>query len=79
MVAQALQIIQTALSTCVAWFDTAINAVNGAVYLIAIVSMVLAYKYLLSPVLGEVASDIASERYKARHPKQGTKKGGKNG
>lgn len=81
MVAQALEIVKTALATCVTWFDIAIDAVNGSVFLIAVVSMVLAYKYLLSPVLGEIASDISAERYKARHPKQSGsgKKGGNNG
>ena len=78
MVQQSIPILTNALNAVIEWFDTCIESIGGAKYLIAIVFMVLAYKYILSPVLGEVGSDIAYERRKSRRSND-SEKGGKNG
>lgn len=62
MVQKSLDLVSGALSAAVGWFDACIGSVDGAGYIIAVVFMVLAYKFILSPVLGEGGSDIADVR-----------------
>lgn len=62
MTKNALELVTGALNAVVSWFDDCIGSVDGALYLIAVVFMVLAYKFILAPVLGEGGSDIADIR-----------------
>lgn len=62
MVGQVINLITGVLTACVGWFETALSSVGGTALLIAVVSMALAYKFLLAPVLGDKGSDTADER-----------------
>lgn len=62
MVHEAIGVLTRAVNAVVGWFDTCLEGVNGAIYLIAVAFMLLAYKFILAPVLGEAGSEIAGVR-----------------
>ena len=66
MVDSGIQMITTALTALVGWFDELLGKVNGTGLFIAVVFMSLAVTYIIQPVLGERASDRAYERRKTR-------------
>lgn len=62
MFEQALQTVNTVFPACAEWFQMIITQIGFAPYYIAVISIVLVVRYLVTPLVGHHSDNINNSK-----------------